>query len=211
MFRVSIKQALIAIAVVGLLLATLRFASPRFARVLFDLVLVFLALSVLLAIYGGASRRAFWGGFAIFGWLMLAVTQFHVLFANGQTFNMTDDAKWSFHPLDHDNLPTSLAARRAYDILLPSLTLPTPPTPTVAFRRATRQFVFAGQAAGTQFPDGSATLMPGAQFHVVEGDFLAVADCWWVLLAGGVGGGVAAWLARRNRDPGRAQGAVIAP
>lgn len=204
MRRFSLRQFMLGIAVFGLLLATLRYAVPWSARALFDLVLLLLAFSVLLAIYSQEPRRAFWTGFALFGWIMVAVTQFHVLFAETQnSMSSISSSKWSFHPLAQDNLPTTIAGRGLYRILRPALEIqpPSPPPPNLILNGAPRFVGVNNQKnAITQYPNGFINGAGLGPFYVVEEDFLAVADCWWILLSGALGGLAAHWLSgRRNK------------
>lgn len=66
--RFNISAILAAITVVAIGLAALREASEIWDSTLLTLSLGVLLVSVLLAIHREASRRAFWVGFALFGW-----------------------------------------------------------------------------------------------------------------------------------------------
>ena len=201
MRRFSLRQFFLGIAVIGLLLASLRLASPWPARAMFDVVLLLLAFSVLLAIYSQEPRRAFWTGFALFGWIMVVVTQLHVLYAN-VPLNGMSGSKWDFHPLAQDNLPTTIASRGLYRILRPALEIrtPSPPPPGWYISGATRSVNPNQNTVVQQTSDGTLLASGPGPFYIMEEDFLAVADCWWVLLAGALGGLTARWLSgRRNR------------
>jgi hypothetical protein len=61
-----------------------------------------------------------------------------------------------------------------------------------------------------QASDGTIQASGSGPFYIVEEDFLAVADCWWILLAGAVGGLTARWLSwrRSKRETGSADAAI---
>ncbi len=197
MLRFSVKHLLLAVGALGLLLSSLRFAGPISARVLFDSLLCLLAFSVLLAIYGRTPRRTFWCGFAIFGWIMVGVTQFHVLFAQGNQMGGAS-VKWDFHPLAQSNLPTTVASRALYQALRPVLTMPppAPPRPGWYVQWHMRHVDIDQNSSISEAPDGTILASGPGPFYIVDDDFLAVADCWWILFAGGVGGLTASRLAR---------------
>jgi hypothetical protein len=73
-FRFTIAGLLGVITVLGIGLAALREASEFWDSGLFTLTLGVLLVSVLLAIHRREDRRAFWGGFALFGWGYMALS-----------------------------------------------------------------------------------------------------------------------------------------
>jgi hypothetical protein len=72
--RVSILGLLAWIALVGVGLAALRSPSPLWANALFSLTLATLIVSALAVAYRRHRRRAFWVGFATFGWAYFLAT-----------------------------------------------------------------------------------------------------------------------------------------
>jgi hypothetical protein len=73
-FRVNIVSILGAVLFVGFGFAALRQADDLWNSSLFSLTIGFLLAAVLLAIYRTEARRAFWIGFALFGWGYLSVS-----------------------------------------------------------------------------------------------------------------------------------------
>jgi hypothetical protein len=73
-FRFRIGTLLILIVFLGVGFAALRQANDLWDRGLFTLTLGVLLVSVLLAIHRHEGRRAFWIGFALFGWVYLGLT-----------------------------------------------------------------------------------------------------------------------------------------
>jgi hypothetical protein len=71
-FRFHIGTLIILVLVLGVSFAALRESSEPWESGLFTLTLAVLLTSVLLAIHRTESRRAFWTGFALFGWTYLA-------------------------------------------------------------------------------------------------------------------------------------------
>ena len=73
-FRFNIVSILVAIVFVGFGFAALRQADDLWNSSLFSLTIGLLLAAVLLAIYRTEVRRAFWIGFALFGWGYLSVS-----------------------------------------------------------------------------------------------------------------------------------------
>ena len=73
-FRFHIGTLLIVIIFLSVGFAALRESNGIWDSGVFTLVLVILLTSVLLAIHRTKSRRAFWMGFALFGWTYLAIS-----------------------------------------------------------------------------------------------------------------------------------------
>jgi hypothetical protein len=70
--RVRIASMLAAILCVAVGFAALREANDQWDSVLFSLTLLLLLSAVLLAVHRAEGRRAFWIGFALFGWCYLS-------------------------------------------------------------------------------------------------------------------------------------------
>jgi hypothetical protein len=71
--RFSIRQLLFATALVAAGIVALLNATATIAATAIAIVLVLLGAAVLLAIYRDGQARAFWIGFAFFGWLYMAL------------------------------------------------------------------------------------------------------------------------------------------
>src|SRR5271155_1533513 len=72
--RFNIASLLGVILVLGVGFAALRESSDLWESGVFTLTLAALLISILLAIYRTESRRAFWIGFALFGWIYLGLS-----------------------------------------------------------------------------------------------------------------------------------------
>jgi hypothetical protein len=70
-FHVSIADLLVLVLSCGIALAALRSASEVWASLLFTFAVGCFLVAVPLAVYRRAGRRAYWLGFAIFGWAYL--------------------------------------------------------------------------------------------------------------------------------------------
>lgn len=70
-FRFSIRQLLLGTALVAAACVALRSASPDWVAALLGLTLLVLVAAIALAIFRQAGQRAFWLGFAMFGWAYL--------------------------------------------------------------------------------------------------------------------------------------------
>ena len=73
-FRFTIASLLIIVLLVAFGFAALRESNDLWESGVFTLTLGVLLISILLAIHRTESRRAFWIGFAVFGWSYLGLT-----------------------------------------------------------------------------------------------------------------------------------------
>jgi hypothetical protein len=71
--RLSIIWLASVVVISGVGIAALRFATEVWAGVVFTLALFVLGIAVLGVIYRYGARRAFWSGFALFGWGYMVV------------------------------------------------------------------------------------------------------------------------------------------
>ena len=69
--RFNIANLLAVIFILGVGFAALRESSDLWESGVFTLTLAALLISILLAAHRLESRRAFWTGFAVFGWIYL--------------------------------------------------------------------------------------------------------------------------------------------
>jgi len=72
--RISVAGMMILLLVLGLVLASLRFTSESAAAAALLVTQATLAFSLLAIVYRAGERRAFWVGFAMFGWGYMALT-----------------------------------------------------------------------------------------------------------------------------------------
>jgi hypothetical protein len=73
-FRFSISSLLILVLFVGVGFGALREANDLWDSELFTLTLGVLLVSILLAVHRKEAKRAFWIGFAVFGWSYLGLS-----------------------------------------------------------------------------------------------------------------------------------------
>ncbi len=72
--RFNIASLLGVVLVLGIGFAALRESSDLWESSIFSITLVVLLISIMFAIHRTETRRAFWIGFAVFGWIYLALT-----------------------------------------------------------------------------------------------------------------------------------------
>ncbi|MGZ3413087.1 MAG: hypothetical protein ACXWNX_04645 [Isosphaeraceae bacterium] len=72
--RFSIASLLLVVLFVAVGFAALRESNETWNSGVFTLTLAALLISILLAIHRTESRRAFWIGFALFGWIYLGLS-----------------------------------------------------------------------------------------------------------------------------------------
>src|SRR5208283_4800753 len=72
--RFSIASLLLVVLFVAVGFAALRESNETWESGIFTLTLAALLISILLAIHRTESRRAFWIGFALFGWIYLGLS-----------------------------------------------------------------------------------------------------------------------------------------
>jgi hypothetical protein len=71
--RFNIANLLVIILVLGVGFAALRESSALWESGIFTVTLGILLLSILLAVHRSESKRAFWLGFALFGWAYMGL------------------------------------------------------------------------------------------------------------------------------------------
>jgi hypothetical protein len=74
MFRFSLRTLAGAVTAIAMACAALIYASPWIASLAWTLTVLGLALASVAAVLSTSSRRGFWTGFAIVGWLYAVVT-----------------------------------------------------------------------------------------------------------------------------------------
>ena len=73
-FRFTIASLLVVVLFVAVGFADLRESSDLWESGVFTLTLAALLISILLAVHRTESRRAFWIGFTLFGWIYLGLS-----------------------------------------------------------------------------------------------------------------------------------------
>ena len=73
-FRFHLGTLVIVVLILGISCAAFRESNEVWDSSIFTLTLVILLTSVLLALHRTEKRRAFWSGFALFGWTYLALS-----------------------------------------------------------------------------------------------------------------------------------------
>jgi len=176
----GLRQLFLGMSAIALGLVALRSASVTWVAVLLGLIVTVLASSILLAIYRLGPQRAYWVGFAMFGWLYMLVLV----------------ASWTIaqsapSPLRADNLPTQRLASRSYHWLYDR-----------EFEKyyGSRQLgdyyhpmpgeEYVGSGLGTGGSLNGPVPPPGPN----ETDFVNVAHALWTLLFAAMGGCLAYWL-----------------
>jgi hypothetical protein len=172
MVRFSIRHLLGATAAVAVAIVVLHSASAFIASAVVGAALVSLAASLLLAIFRDGSSRAFWVGYAIWGWLYIALLAFSI--SHGRETGING-------PLSEQNLITSRISRQAHQKLFPR-------TVPATLRLPGR--TVPGGPVGTPIGSG-----PGLY------DFINVAHGLWTFLLATTGGWLAQWLAGSNGQP----------
>ena len=71
--RLSIAQIMLLVLLIGLAIGVLRSPSPLLARVTWTSTAALLCWAIVAAIFRPVRHRAFWSGFAVFGWVHLVL------------------------------------------------------------------------------------------------------------------------------------------
>jgi hypothetical protein len=192
MKRYSIAALMIVILVVGVAFAALRDASDLWAGILLSLTLLLLASAALAIPYRKQGKRAFWFGFAIFGWGYLVLSQAPWFSEQVQPRLPMTALLGTIHAkLNPDGSRTGDAVPAAFAVT----SRPGVPQTTVMYRTS------PVSPADTSGPvtAGSITL----RVFVLQGNleqFLRVGQCLFALLAALLGGLVACWFQRTGQD-----------
>jgi hypothetical protein len=205
--KFSLKQIFLWTALVALGCVALRNASDTWSAALLGLVILVLAAAILLAVFRGGGLRAFWVGFATFGWLYL------LLLAFGWSVDPNSGAD---NPLRPYNLATTRISNVCYHWLYDD-----------AFEKyyAPQQQAMSGMSGGMMGYSGGPTMygsggmMPGGSGYAgmgsgmgmplpvgplpgpAEHQFANVAHSLWTILLAMVGGCLASWLYATKKEP----------
>lgn len=206
-FRFSIRQLLVWTAFVALACVALRNASPTWVAGLLGVTLVVLTAAVPLAIFRIEGNRAFWLGFAFFGWMYV------LLLAYG----------WSLDPSTAQNNPlrptaivtsrlTSSGFERIFGATEIAQTQYAAIAPTIAYTTDSNgNFIPTYTATPGNSPalTGRLSLLIAGtktlQTQPYHDDFVNVAHAIWTILLAALGGWFTRWLyatrpVRRSED-----------
>jgi len=198
-WRFTIRQLLIGTAIIAAGLVVLRNASGAWAAALLAGTQLALATSILLVIFRRGAARAFWLGFAIFGWLYLFLLMFSETLSNDQetpfrpyymaTTRLSNACyHWMFDKA-FERYMTQYPARYPYA----ASSDPFAPGPS--------QLPPSPQLSPSPWPPPGAPPPPGPD----EQSFANVAHALWTLLLALGGGQLAKWLyttqGRQNTVP----------
>jgi len=193
----GLRQLFLWTAAIALALVALRGASPGWVAAMMGLALFVLSASILLVVFRRGSQRAYWIGFATFGWLYFLLL--------GASWQPVEPNSYIDTPLKPHNLLTQRLASASYHWLYDE-----------AFDKYNASLGYAGGSMGGMGfsgdmpmyagsgmgPGGMATgsgmggvvPLPGPPPGPGESDFVNVAHALWTLLLAGTGGCIAYWL-----------------
>jgi hypothetical protein len=200
--RFSIRQLLIGTGFIAVGCVALRSASANWVAAMLGLTIVMLAAAVLCAVFRGRAERAFWIGFAVFGWLYVVVLMYGWSIAPNQSQGVRN-------PLLPDRLATTRIAAWLHERLFPVTTHEIP-------GGVAEEDPFAPPANFTPPPGGSiAGYSYGAtstSVYVRQGpesaEFINVAHALWTLVLALCGGWLARWLYLSRPEKGRTERAT---
>ena len=195
-FRFSIRHLLIWTAAVAVACVALRSSSQAWISFANGIVLICLALAIPLVAYRTGATRAYWIGFALCGWLYMALLYL--------SWALPADQRQVIH-LNHDQLLTTWLSKRAYQFAYPYTAArgPTsgmgsmdPYSAAVDIPYRNTPDVMAGGGLGG-FAPGPAIAPSRAPEH----EFVNTAHAFWTLLLAACGGWVVRWFyLTRDRD-----------
>jgi hypothetical protein len=211
-FRFSIRQLLLGTALVAIACVALRSASPTWVAALLGLTLLALAAAVPLAIFRQGADRAWWFGFALFGWLYMLLL--------GYSWSLDPNTLQS-NPLGPYSLATTQLSGSGYRWMHAAASVP----PTPYYVPATTGSVPIGYPVTTLAPglppSGAGYASPvyattnGQAFSFYIGpatatptfdgpshdDFVNVAHAFWAILIALCGGWFTCWVYKSRPEP----------
>ena len=192
-----LRQLFLWTAAIALGLVALRSASMTWVATMLGLAIAVLAASSLLAIYRRGSQRAYWSGFAAFGWLYLLL-----VFGSWTLGRMAqEDSPLRAHNLITQQL-SSISYHWLYDKAFEKYHASVGGSSTAFTGSGQNFYVWTGFGTGGS-PMTSTGSMPigitigtpiGPPPGPNETDFVNVAHALWTLLFAVIGGAVAHWL-----------------
>ncbi len=190
-FRFNITSLLVVVLLVAVGFAALRESSDLWESGLFTLTLGVLLTSILLAIHRSGKRRAFWMGFALFGWIYLGLT----LMPSTESRLITTKA---FGYLD-SKVPRR--SSKVFTYLLSDIrwSAPSTKTPNLAFTPDGNQIASASHGPVWVWDTATGKLLGG--WSGTTENFVRIGHSLFALLMGWVGGQLSRRLCRSCRDP----------
>ena len=209
-FRFSIRQLLLGTALVAVGCVALRSASPTWVAALLGLMLLVLTAAVPLAIFRQGGDRAYWFGFALFGWLYILLL--------GYSWGLDPNTSQN-NPLGPYSLVTAQLSSSGYMRIYATASA----TPITYYQPATVQtgpvsiaypvtvttqiptdpyytpgppkpvYPFAGSPAAYTFFIGTNVATP-AFSGPSHDDFINVAHAFWAILIAVCGGWFTCWI-----------------
>jgi hypothetical protein len=206
----GLRQLFLWTAAIALGLVALRSASPTWVSAMLGLAVATLSTSLLLVIFRRGQQRAYWIGFATFGWLYL------LLLFGSWTLGRTATNN---SPLRAQNLLTQRLSAASYHSLYDeafdsyNATVRGSTAPVGSMRGGDYGGMmpggegdsgYGGDAYGAGYSSGMGSVMlggvggpvaaPGPPPGPNENDFVNVAHALWAMLFAAIGGCVAGWL-----------------
>ena len=183
----GLRQLFLWTAAIALALVALRGASPAWIAAMMGLALFVLAASILLVVFRRGHQRAYWIGFATFGWLYMLLVLFSLTLGSNQPKNS---------PIRPNNLVTQRLSSACYHWLYDE-----------AFERYHASSTmnhgawYGGSMGGELYGVGPNGPLPAPGPNA--GDFVNVAHSLWALLLAALGGCLAYWFYATG--PGRTE------
>ena len=177
-WRFTLKHLLLATAAIALGLVALRHASGAWTAALLAIAQFVLAAAILLVVFRRGAARAFWLGFAVFGWLYLLLL----------IISWLGHSPGTETPLQPYYLATTRLSNACYHWWFDK-----------AFATYTAQYPVPQYpyTPASAWPPPGAPPLPGPN----EQDFANVAHALWTLLLALCGGQLAKWLYATQRSP----------
>jgi hypothetical protein len=210
MRRHTIAGLMLTVLVCAVAVAALRDASETWAGILLSLTLLALGTSLIGVLHRREGKRAFWQGFALFGWGYLVLSQAPWFaeqvgpklpstallgYAHGRLNPATGNVTGQFQDVFF-SLGTSIDATSAGAATNPSVAVQPQPPPQGAVA-VDFDFAFPTTPAPSPKPQLFTFFLAGTGNR---DQFFRVGHCLFTLLAALLGGMIARWFHRTNRE-----------
>jgi len=195
-FRFHIGSLVILVLLLGVGLAALRESNETWDSSIFSLTLLVLLISILLAVHRTESRRAFWTGFALFGWTYIGLS----LLPSVEPRLITTKA---FHYLDSQVPGRSLGVFTLQVSGGRRSGAPGSPVPTYSVSVDGRQLGIYNQGSGELLNLGTSNGQTGRFITSWSGttdNFVRIGHSLFALLVGWFGGQLSRGLSRTSRS-----------
>ena len=194
-WRFSLKNLLLGIAVIAVALVARRKASGAWTAALMAIAQLVLAVSILLVVFRRGTARAFWLGFAIFGWLYLLLL---MLGSVGEALTPGTESPFSSYHLATTRLSNG-CYHWMFDEAFEKYFSQYPVRPSPIYPSSLPPVALGSyNVPPAQWPPPGAPPPPGPD----EESFTNVAHALWTLLLALCGGLLAKWFyATQGRPP----------